>query len=132
MGAQRSLSKQVVIRILDFYRLVPDDTSSAGGRISYNWMMIDMVGLLLQSGYRVLPKPTLPEEFGVRPPRAFDGSPAPASYFVDANDTETSRRFVLELLQHEWVEQKGCSPKWADDLTWYGPVGIGVAHNKDE
>jgi len=128
-GAQ---NKQIIIRILDFYRLVPDNSSAAGGRISYNWMMIDMVSLLLQSGHRVLPKPNLSEDLGVRPPRAFDGSPAPASFFVAEKDTEASRSTVLSCLQHEWVEHKGVCVQWADDLTWYGPVGIGVAHNKDQ
>lgn len=125
-------NKKVIIRILDFYSLVPDNTSAAGGRISYNWMMIDMVSLLHQSGHRVLPKPNLSEDLGVRPPRAFDGSPAPASFFVNEKDTEASRSIVLSCLQHEWGERKGVCAKWADDLTWYGPAGIGVAQNKDQ
>jgi len=129
-----AVGTEVVIRICDFYRLVSDPFSPFGARISYNWMMIDMVDLLLQAGRRVLPQPRLPERLsrGVHPPSAFDGVPAPNSFFVKSDDTWESRRVVEAMLKHEWVEQKGVSALWADDLTWYGPVGLGVASNKAE
>eukprot|EP00931_Biecheleriopsis_adriatica_P003647 TRINITY_DN105437_c0_g1_i1.p1 TRINITY_DN105437_c0_g1~~TRINITY_DN105437_c0_g1_i1.p1 ORF type:complete len:386 (-),score=62.49 TRINITY_DN105437_c0_g1_i1:27-1127(-) len=126
-----SVGNHVVIRILDFYRLVPDSKSTAGARIAYNWMMIDMVHLMLQSGRQVLPKALLPEGW-VQPPSALDGIPAPNSYFVKSSDTEASRQVVSAMLQHEWLDWKSVAAEWAEEMKWYGPVGIGMAKNKVE
>jgi predicted ester cyclase len=121
----------VMVRICDFYRLVPDSTSPYGARIKQNWMMIDMVGLMLEAGRRVLPRPLLPEGW-VQPPTAVDGTPAPNSYFVNPAHTEVSRQVASRLLQYEWAQQQGVSPSWAENMKWYGPAGIGMARSKDE
>ena len=44
-----SMMMPTTIRILDFYRM-------NGNKIQYNWMMIDTVDLMRQSGRQVLPK----------------------------------------------------------------------------
>merc|ERR1719424_1961847 len=36
------------------------------------------------------------------------------------------------MLKYEYLEQRGVAPEWADDMIWYGPVGIGFAQSKTE
>merc|ERR1711871_1622850 len=117
-------SKMATIRICDFYRIDPP-------RIQYNWMMLDMVDLMLQAGYRVLPKPALREQW-VLPPAAMDGIPAPLSAIVDPAHTQAARSLVQAALQSEWQEGNLTGALWAADMTWYGPVGFGVAHGVQE
>ena len=44
----------VTMRIYDFYLM-------RGNKIWYNWMLIDVVDLMLQAGHQVLPKVNLPQ-----------------------------------------------------------------------
>jgi predicted ester cyclase len=126
-----AIGRNAMVRICDFYHLIPDSTSKFGVRIKENWMMIDMVDLMMQAGRRVLPKAALPEGW-VQPPKAVDGTPAPNSYFVNPAHTDVSRAVVSRLLQHEWAQKSGVSPSWAEDMIWYGPAGIGMARSKEE
>ena len=57
---------------------------------SYNWMLLDTVHLMLQSGYRVLPQPHLPEGLHL-PPRAMDGISAPISRYTDPTHASISK-----------------------------------------
>lgn len=114
---------RVSFRICDFYRF---DVGTM--KISYNFMMWDVVDLLHQAGARVLPRAPLPDEGFVRPPATMDGVPAPISSFVNASDTTRARALVLRVLNDDWVEQlPGASAVWRDDMVWYGPAGFGVA-----
>jgi len=116
------------MRIFDFYLM-------RGNKIFYNWMIIDTVDLMLQAGRRVLPKSPLKEGF-VRPPNAMDGIPAPISRIASMEDAEVAKRIVTETLYYDLtsndVEGSACSKNWVEDLTWYGPVGFGMATNKEE
>ena len=45
----RRRGQEVTIRIYDFYQM-------RGNKISYNWMLLDMVQIMYYAGFRVLPK----------------------------------------------------------------------------
>merc|ERR1712070_997727 len=99
----------------------------SGERIAYNWMMLDMVDLMLQAGYRVLPKPALREQW-VAPPRAMDGIPAPLTEVTTIAEAQIAKELVLEALHSEWLTQNSTGELWNPDMIWYGPVGFGVAY----
>ena len=117
---------EVTIWDLDFYQINDEEEA-----ISYNWCLIDFVDLMLQVGYRVLPKPLLREGF-MLPPAAMDGIPAPISRLVSPQDTPMSLEIVSALLQEDFVTGDGPSSLWADDMVWYGGAGFGMATSKDE
>jgi len=118
------VGKEVTMRIYDFYIM-------EGEKIFYNWMLLDTVGLMLEAGYRVLPKAPLRENW-VLPPRAMDGIPAPISRLVNKEHSEISKMIVREVLENDLVSGNAPSIRWTDDMTWYGCVGFGMATNKDE
>jgi len=115
------------MRIFDFYLM-------RGNKIFYNWMMIDTVDLMLQAGHRVLPKAALREGF-VRPPNAMDGIPAPISRLTNMDDASIAKDIVSQALHYDFeadITESTASPFWTEDMTWYGPVGFGMATNKVE
>jgi len=118
------IGQEVTIRIYDFYIM-------RGEKIFYNWMLLDTVGLMLEAGYRVLPKAELRENW-VQPPRAMDGIPAPISRLANPMDALNAKIIVEEVLLHDFVYGSSASDKWQDGMTWYGAVGFGMATNKDE
>jgi len=117
-------STMMHIRICDFYRM-------KGDRIKYNWMMLDMVDMMLQAGHRVLPKPALREQW-VQPPQTMDGIPAPYSAVVQPQDSIDAKKLVAQILQSEWLNQNASGAYWSSDMTWYGPVGFGMAKGVNE
>lgn len=113
---------RVSFRITDFYKV------DAERKITYNFMMWDVVDLLRQAGRAVLPPAPLPDEGFVRPPAVMDGVPAPLSAHVRPADAARARGLALRALREDWEEQRpGGSAAWRDDATWYGPAGFGVA-----
>lgn len=118
------MGKEVTIRIYDFYIM-------RGEKIFYNWMLLDTVGLMLEVGYRVLPKSPLRENW-VQAPAAMDGIPAPISRLVNPVDSVDAKNIVIEALLDDFRYGSEPSPKWQDDMTWYGAVGFGIATNKQE
>jgi len=118
-GRLKRTGKITNIRICDFYKI-------EGQRISYNWMMLDMVDLMLQAGFRVLPKPALRDSW-VRPPDTMDGIPAPLSRVTSPVESKAARALVAAILQKEWQLQDASGSLWLDGMTWYGPVGFGIA-----
>lgn len=118
------MGEEVTIRIFDFYLMRED-------KIWYNWMLLDTVHLMLQAGYRVLPKPELREGW-VQAPRAMDGIPAPISRLVNPLDGPAAKLIVEEVILNDLVFGNSPSSRWTEDMTWYGPVGFGLANNKAE
>jgi len=117
----------VTMRIFDFYLMRED-------KIFYDWMLIDTVDLMLQAGHRVLPKAALREGF-VRPPNAMDGIPAPISRLTNMDDASIAKDIVSQALHYDLeadITESTASPYWTEDMTWYGPVGFGMATNKVE
>ena len=122
-GSQR-IGEEVTIRIYDFY-IMRDD------KIFYNWMLLDMVELMYEAGYRVLPKARLPEGW-VQAPAAMDGIPAPISRLVNHSLNPLSVAMAEEVLTFDLVTGTStASPLWAADMRWYGPFGIGYAENRE-
>ena len=117
--------KTVTIRIFDFYKINGEQK-----KIAYNWMLLDLVGLIHQSGPRVLPKPKLREGW-VQGPRAMDGLPAPITMFVDPTVGPKAKAVVSSIIASQFENTP--SPDSAcdflsDDFIWYGPEGFGVAY----
>jgi len=117
------VGKEVTIRIYDFYIM-------EGDKIFYDWMLLDTVGLMLETGYRVLPKSPLRENW-VQPPAAMDGIPAPISRLVHPMDSVRAKVIAEEVLLHDFVYGDGPSDRWENEMTWYGSTGLGMATNKD-
>merc|ERR1712042_132283 len=115
---------EVTMRIYDFYIM-------RGNKIFYNWMLLDFVELMYYAGYRVLPKSPLREGW-VQAPAVMDGIPAPISRLVNPMDGPNAKILVEEAILHDIVYGSGPSPLWTDDMSWYGPFGIGFANNKEE
>jgi len=114
----------VKIHDLDFYLL-------EGSRIKVNWCLIDVVDLFTQVGYQVLPPAPLPMD-GYRAPNCMDGSPAPMSAMVDPRDTLASEKVWRAAVQEDYVLGTGDARWWAEDMVWYGPGGVGIAHSRQE
>ena len=74
------------VRICDFYLL-----ERGAKKIKVNWMMIDTLDMLRQSGIAPLPLSPLPQGI-VYLPRVMEGVPAPVSFFVDPTRTENARQ----------------------------------------
>jgi len=115
---------EVTMRIYDFYIMRED-------KIFYNWMLLDFVELMYYAGYRVLPKSPLREGW-IQAPAAMDGIPAPISRLVNPMDGPNAKILVEEALLFDLVYGNGPSDLWTEDMTWYGPFGIGFANNKEE
>jgi len=130
LGVLPAAKRNVVVQITDFYRVVSDPNSVAGGRVSYDWMVIDWPDVLLQLGKRVLPRPALAEGW-YQPPAALDGVPAPLSFLTTPGQAAASRR-VCELALGDWRLAGEVGAAWAEDLVFYGPAGVGLARGKRE
>jgi predicted ester cyclase len=117
-------SPWVRVRDLDFYLL-------DGDRIKVNWCIIDVVDLFDQAGYKVLPAAPMPTK-GYLPPSSMDGFPAPLSAAVDPAVTVRSERIWKNALHEDFSAGSNEARWWAENLTWYGPGGIGTAHSRGE
>jgi len=118
----------VNLRITDFYSMREEPPGRA--RISYNFMMIDWVDALRQVGRRMLPPAPLQEGL-VLPPAANDGVPAPLSVLVQAQARNAlqARAIAEAALQRDWAGGGNVAAGWYNNLTFYGPGGIGVARS---
>jgi len=114
----------VRIHDLDFYLI-------EGNRIKINWCIIDVVDLFQQVGYEVLPPSPMPQE-GYRAPNAMDGYPAPMSAAVNPADAEVSEKVWRAAVQEDFVLGTGNARWWAEDITWYGPGGVGTARSRQQ
>jgi predicted ester cyclase len=114
----------VRIRDLDFYLL-------EGRRIKINWCIIDVVDMFDQVGYHVLPPAPMPTE-GYMAPSAMDGFPAPMSAAVDPDDTVRSLAAWKQALEEDYLLGIGEARWWAEQLTWYGPAGVGTAKTREQ
>jgi len=112
----------VTISDLDFYILGDD------GKIAWNGCMVDVYGIMVQAGHRLLPKPLLPEGL-LYAPRNMLGIPGPVSKYVDPADTEPSRTVMLAALHEDWVQGTPALRHWSQDAVFYGSYAIGMAKN---
>eukprot|EP00931_Biecheleriopsis_adriatica_P005133 TRINITY_DN106682_c0_g1_i1.p1 TRINITY_DN106682_c0_g1~~TRINITY_DN106682_c0_g1_i1.p1 ORF type:complete len:447 (-),score=100.85 TRINITY_DN106682_c0_g1_i1:102-1442(-) len=116
----------VTLRITDFYGIPKDNAGR--NRIRYNFMMIDWADALRQIGRPVLLPSVLPEGL-VLPPSANDGVPAPLSAVVQAQgrDKVTAMKAARAAFHQDWAGDSSAAGAWHEDLTFYGPGGIGLA-----
>jgi len=120
---KRDPPAQLLVVDLDFYIV------NAEGRIQWNGCMVDSYGIMVQSGHRLLPAPSLPEGL-LYPPRSMAGLPAPMSSYVDPSTTPRSLALVNQALEDDWIEGSQGLEAWSEDLAFYGPWGIGMARGK--
>lgn len=111
-----------------------------------------MVGILQQGGHDLkLPKSALHDDPAADylPPQVMDGSPAPRRFGPQSLDEGRAER-AYKIVHKALAEDFGACPEsavpgeeraasacgrarmWAEDLVWYGPVGIGTAHKKSD
>eukprot|EP00927_Polykrikos_kofoidii_P006124 TRINITY_DN12473_c0_g1_i2.p1 TRINITY_DN12473_c0_g1~~TRINITY_DN12473_c0_g1_i2.p1 ORF type:complete len:383 (+),score=60.88 TRINITY_DN12473_c0_g1_i2:113-1261(+) len=114
----------VRIRDLDFYAFT-------GTRVSYNWCMVDVVDILQQGGYKVLPETALPD-LGYPAPTGQQGLPAPDSQWVNVADTAASIMPFERMIEEDLGALLTDARWWAEDMIWYGPAGIGTAQNRTQ
>jgi len=121
-------NKWIELRVCDFYKIKNDPQGIHNGLITYNFMMIDWADVMHRSGHAVLPPATLEDGF-VLPPSANDGVPAPFSILAQSRDIETARRVTMGILKDDWAGM-GSGQHWLhQNITFYGPRGIGLARD---
>ena len=99
------------------------------GRITTTFCLLDLVDLMQQAGYDVLP-PSRGRDGAYPPPAAGDGIMLESQ---DAADSEYSlehiRRFIFEGLNkfdETDLGSMGMADFFHEDVRWYGPGGIGA------
>lgn len=107
------------------------------GRIVEDYLLLDMVDVMRQAGYRVLP-PATGEDYW---PRPFCQESVLLSE-QDATESTRSLRLVEAMIgglgQFDGTDAGSATPKmgqmayWTPDMHWYGPVGIGSSRNRQE
>jgi predicted ester cyclase len=115
-------NKHVYVRDIDFYLL-------RDGKIDYNWCMLDLVDLIVQAGYNVLPPSPLPNG-GYEPPR-IPRWQLPAPHPDSPGDTEQAYSVVNAAVREDLLAG-GNGEHWHTSSVWYGPAGIGTAQGRDE
>ena len=113
---------EVFLRWGEYYRL-------ENGKIVEIYFLLDLVDLMQQAGYHVLP-PSRGQDHVYPSPRAKDG------ILLDAQDEETTnyslnhiRRFIFDGLNsydQSELESMGMADFFRADVQWYGPGGIGA------
>jgi predicted ester cyclase len=111
------------MRFHEFYRF-------EGGRVVEMQALWDIPELMMQAGAWPM-APSLGRETAVPGPAAQDGLRADGR---DRAQAETSRRLVLDMLEHMTRHPARGGPEvmemdrfWHPRMTWYGPAGIGTA-----
>lgn len=115
----------IYIKDLDFYILKDK-------KIWYNWCLVDVIAILQQGGYEVIPPPPLPNGIDYLPPRAMDGIPSPDDNYVRPGDAEAARQVFHKMLEEDFVAQSTEARWWAPDLQWCGPAAVGMAKTPGE
>merc|ERR1739841_59707 len=93
--------------------------------------MVDVVDILQQAGYKVLPEADLPD-LGYPAPTGQQGLPAPDSQWVNVADTAASIMPFQRMIEEDFGALLSDARWWAEDMVWYGPAGIGTAQNRSQ
>ena len=105
------------------------------GKIVEVYFLLDLIDLLQQAGFHVLP-PSRGQDGIYPPPRAQDGILLAAQDGQDsAYSLDHIRRFIFDgLNQYDQseLESMGMADFFDPDLKWYGPGGIGACLNLGE
>lgn len=116
--------RHVVVTDLDFYHV-------KDGKIQWNGCMSDLYGMMVQAGYRLLPKPALPEGL-LWPARTMTGLPCPESKWVKAEHTVAAEALFRKSLAADWEGEGTDLSLWNDRAVLFGQYGIGTAQGKQE
>ncbi len=104
------------------------------GQIAENYLLLDLIDVMLQAGYRVLP-PSNGDEAKVPAPRTGDG------VLLDPQDDAASAQSLAlvegmmgSMRQYDLNNPATLSHTsfWRTDMCWYGPCGIGTARSMDD
>jgi len=104
------------------------------GQITENYLLLDLVGLMLQAGFRVLP-PSNGDEAKVPGPRVGEGVLLGSQ---EDDETRCSLALVEAMLgsmrRYNMDDPTTLSHAtyWRPDMHWYGPCGIGTARGMNE
>lgn len=100
-----------------------------GGLIVETYLLLDLVDLMQQAGFAVLP-PALGRDGLYPPPQAGDGILLdPQSAEVSAYSLAHIRRFIFDGLNRfdqSALKSMGMADHFRHDVHWYGPGGIGA------
>ena len=117
--------KMAFLRYCEFHRI-------ADGRIAESALHIDIMGILIQAGSRVIPEPT--GVVTITPgPQTQDG------LLHDAHDPAEGKA-TLDLIERMITRLIDTGVKttiedlrldWHDDMLWWGPAGIGASYTQE-
>ena len=101
------------------------------GKITECYILLDYLQLMRHAGVHFLPK-TLGSTEDIIGPQTNDG----LQYGTEnTEDSKKSLSIVMSMLAELLVDKKKTSSKqkkyWAEDMTWYGPSGIGTFYTLD-
>jgi len=116
-------------RVTDFYAI--RKTADGTSKVLYNFMMIDFADLLRRIGRPVLPKAPLPEGL-VLSAATNDGVPAPLSVVAKKRNSTAAHKAAAGALADGWAGNSEDAKWWHQNMTFYGPGGIGLASNANE
>ena len=122
----RATRKLVMLRYAEF-------NCVADGRIVKTGMFCDIVGLMQQVGINPLP-PQTGASFVYPGPRTHDGIQLTPQSEEDGDKTlALLNRMIEDLDLLNLSGEDNCPPEylartWCDDMTWYGPAGIGATY----
>jgi predicted ester cyclase len=105
----------------------------SGGKISETGFFCDIISLMKQVGLTPLPLHT-GSEFMNPGPRTHDGLLLEIQDEAETNKT----RQLIKRMKEDFVATYGShvtvetlTKTWHDDMTWFGPAGIGAAHTME-
>lgn len=105
------------------------------GLIIESYLILDIISVMRQAGFHVLPPARGAEGGKFIPPPAGDGLQLTESDPVESRKT---RQLVWSMIQALWrydghhLQSMDLTTYWHPDMHWYGPAGIGACYTLDQ
>lgn len=104
------------------------------GRIAETYLILDVLAVIRQAGFQLLPPARGAEGGRVLPPFARDGVLLTEQ---DPRESRVTRQLVWAMLEALYrgrgeYERMEMEHYWEPDMHWYGPTGIGACHSLAE
>jgi predicted ester cyclase len=104
----------------------------AGGKIAESYLILDLLAVMRQAGFQILPPARGAEGGRVPPPRTSDGVK-----LIDQDELESSQTLQLvramiggmHCYDGESLASMGQEHYWHPQFRWYGPCGIGTSRS---
>lgn len=112
--------KMTFLRYCEFHRV-------EGGHISETFLLVDLIGVMMQAGVNPLP-PQMGAELIVPGPRTQDGILLESQGEAESAKTlELIQRMARDLGDYRDIDMDPhkLAETWHDDMIWYGPSGVG-------